>query len=76
MKNSHAKEQELEIMTAAEVEQVSGGTIYGTVGVSEDGRYEIVSTTGKSPLYVRFGGKWVPIGTEPFIGPPASELGI
>ena len=46
------------------------------VGIGEDGQYEIVSTAGKSPLYFKFAGKWVPIGTEPFIGPPASELGI
>lgn len=76
MKKNHPHEQKLETITAAELAQVTGGSRYGTVGIGEDGQYKIVSTTGKSPLYFEFAGKWVPIGTEPFIGPPASELGI
>lgn len=76
MKTKHLNESKLDTLTDTEIAQVAGGSRYGTVGIGEDGRYEIVSTTSKSPLYFKFSGKWVPIGTEPFIGPAASELGI
>ena len=77
MKQPHSNETKIQPLTAAEIEQVAGaGVRFGTLGVGEDGRYEIVGTTGLSPLYVKFGGTWVPLGTEPFIGPAASELGI
>ena len=77
MKQHHSDKTKIQSLTAEEIEQVAGaGVQFGTLGVGEDGRYEIVGTGGRAPLYVKFGGKWVPLGTEPFIGPAASELGI
>lgn len=77
MKQHHSDAINIQPLTAKEIEQVAGaGVRFGTLGVGEDGRYEIVGTAGLAPLYVKFGGKWVPLGTEPFIGPAASELGI
>lgn len=76
MKEHYTGASNIQTLTHGEVEQVGGGFKFGTIGVGEDGRYEIVGTNGLSPLYVKMGGKWVPLGTEPFIGPAASELGI
>ena len=77
MKKHHPDETNIQTLSAKEIEQVGGsGVQFGTLGVGEDGRYEIVGTASLSPLYAKLGGKWVPLGTEPFIGPAASELGI
>ena len=76
MKKHHSYKSNIHTLTAHEAEQVGGGYQFGTVGVDRDGQYEIVPTNSKSPLYINVGGRWVPLGTEPFIGPPASELGI
>jgi hypothetical protein len=68
----------LQTLSTEEIERVAGagGTIFGdpTVDPTRPGGLTISPTTGLSPLYVRLMGKWVPLGTEPFIGPAASEL--
>lgn len=73
MKNQSMKDT-VRSLTEDEIGQVSGGVQFGTLGLDPDGRYEIVRTTGISALYAKILGKWVPLGTEPFIGPAASEL--
>lgn len=74
MKNQTINDAVIDTLTNDEIEQVAGGVQFGTLGRDANGGYEIVPTIGASSLYAKILGKWVPLGTEPFVGPAASEL--
>lgn len=69
---------QLETLSPEEIARVAGagGLVFGnpTHDPQRPGGLTITPTTTLSPLYARLFGKWVPLGSEPFIGPAASEL--
>jgi hypothetical protein len=74
MHNRNTQDSDMKTLSAEEIQQVAGGVQFGTLGLDPDGRYKIVPSTSGSPIYAKILGKWTPLGTEPFIGPAASEL--
>ncbi|MDJ0738655.1 MAG: hypothetical protein QNJ91_03000 [Gammaproteobacteria bacterium] len=79
MKRTPQQSSELTALSTAEIDRVAGagGIVFGRPqhDPATPGGYTIVPSNGAAPaLYAKLFGKWVPLGSEPFIGPAAGEL--
>lgn len=79
MKHTSHEGSELKALNTSEIGRVAGagGIVFGLPqhDPATPGGYTIVPSNGASPaLYAKLFGKWVPLGSEPFIGPAAGEL--